>query len=71
MKKRHWQGLIHRWRRYLPVSAGTPVITLHEGSTDLVPQFLKFARQAIACATRLSLVAACRGEAVRPILSGT
>ena len=41
------------------------------GSTDLAPQFLKFARQAIACAARVSLVAAGRGEAVRHILSGT
>lgn len=32
-----WQGLIHRYRRHLPVSAKTPVITLHEGNTDLLP----------------------------------
>jgi threonine synthase len=36
-KARHWQGLIHRWRRYLPVGPKTPVITLNEGNTDLVP----------------------------------
>ncbi|MES2201446.1 MAG: threonine synthase [candidate division FCPU426 bacterium] len=32
-----YQGLIHKYRRFLPVSAKTPVITLHEGSTDLLP----------------------------------
>jgi threonine synthase len=36
MKQPHWQGLIHRWKRYLPVSAKTPVVTLHEGNTDLL-----------------------------------
>ncbi|MBI3297767.1 MAG: threonine synthase [Elusimicrobia bacterium] len=29
-------GLINRWRERLPVSAQTPVITLHEGNTPLV-----------------------------------
>ncbi len=24
MSQKHWQGLIHRWKRYLPVSAKTP-----------------------------------------------
>jgi threonine synthase len=37
MKAVLWQGLIHRWKRHLPVGAKTPVITLHEGNTDLVP----------------------------------
>ena len=37
MKQQHWQGLIHKWKRYLPVSAKTPIITLHEGNTDLLP----------------------------------
>ncbi|MGH7441080.1 MAG: threonine synthase [bacterium] len=32
-----WGGLIERWRPYLPVSAKTPVITLREGNTDLLP----------------------------------
>jgi threonine synthase len=32
-----WRGLIDKWKRYLPVSAKTPIITLHEGNTDLVP----------------------------------
>lgn len=30
-------GLIDRWRKYLPVSAKTPVISLIEGSTPLIP----------------------------------
>jgi threonine synthase len=32
-----WPGLIEAYREYLPVSAATPVITLHEGNTPLVP----------------------------------
>jgi threonine synthase len=32
-----WRGVIEHYRSYLPVSAKTPVITLHEGNTDLVP----------------------------------
>ncbi len=32
-----WQGLIETYRRYLPVSASTPVITLREGNTPLIP----------------------------------
>ena len=31
-----WQGLIHRYSDYLPVSLKTPSITLHEGNTVLV-----------------------------------
>ncbi len=31
-----WLGVIDRYRRYLPVSDATPVITLHEGNTPLV-----------------------------------
>jgi threonine synthase len=30
-------GLIDRWRKHLPVTAKTPVITLIEGSTPLIP----------------------------------
>jgi threonine synthase len=33
------RGLIERYRRYLPVSDGTCVITLNEGSTPLVPAY--------------------------------
>lgn len=32
-----WQGLIETYRDYLPVSEKTPVVTLHEGNTPLIP----------------------------------
>ncbi|MFB9375433.1 threonine synthase [Kineococcus gynurae] len=32
-----WRGLIEEYRDRLPVSATTPVVTLHEGGTPLVP----------------------------------
>jgi threonine synthase len=32
-----YQGLIHRYREYLPVSDSTPVVTLNEGRTPLIP----------------------------------
>lgn len=32
-----WTGLINEFRRFLPVSANTPVITLNEGHTPLIP----------------------------------
>jgi threonine synthase len=32
-----WKGLIEEYRAHLPVSAATPVVTLHEGGTPLVP----------------------------------
>ncbi len=32
-----WRGLIEEYRAHLPVSASTPVVTLHEGNTPLVP----------------------------------
>jgi threonine synthase len=31
-----WRGVIDRYRRYLPVSESTPVITLNEGNTPLI-----------------------------------
>jgi len=31
-----WRGVIEEYRRYLPVTAATPVITLHEGGTPLL-----------------------------------
>jgi threonine synthase len=31
-----WSGLINHYREYLPVTAETPVITLHEGNTPLI-----------------------------------
>ena len=32
-----WRGLIDHYRQYLPVSDATPVITLYEGNTPLLP----------------------------------
>lgn len=32
-----WPGLIEAYRRYLPVTETTPVVTLHEGNTPLIP----------------------------------
>lgn len=32
-----WPGLIETYRRYLPVSDTTPVVTLQEGNTPLIP----------------------------------
>ncbi len=34
---RAWPGLIEAYRGYLPVTAATPVVTLHEGNTPLIP----------------------------------
>ena len=33
----NWQGLIETYRAYLPVSEATPVVTLLEGNTPLIP----------------------------------
>jgi threonine synthase len=32
-----WPGVIEAYREFLPVSASTPVVTLHEGATPLLP----------------------------------
>ncbi|MCA0971538.1 threonine synthase [Halobacillus litoralis] len=32
-----WQGLLHRYEAYLPVTEKTPALTLHEGNTPLLP----------------------------------
>jgi threonine synthase len=32
-----WRGLIEEYRPFLPVSASTPVVTLYEGATPLLP----------------------------------
>ncbi len=37
MKAEGYHGLIEKYRRHLPVSAKTPVVTLLEGNTPLVP----------------------------------
>ncbi|NOZ24776.1 MAG: threonine synthase [Nitrospirae bacterium] len=31
-----WRGILHTYRRFLPVTEKTPIITLHEGNTPLV-----------------------------------
>jgi len=35
--RRPWPGLIEAYREHLPVTDATPVITLLEGDTPLVP----------------------------------
>jgi threonine synthase len=37
IKRGGWQGLIETYRDYLPVSESTPVVTLLEGNTPLIP----------------------------------
>lgn len=32
-----YQGVINRYRQYLPVTDATPIVTLHEGNTPLIP----------------------------------
>lgn len=32
-----WPGVIRRYADYLPVTSATPVVTLHEGNTPLIP----------------------------------
>ena len=32
-----WPGVIEAYREFLPVTASTPVVTLHEGNTPLIP----------------------------------
>jgi threonine synthase len=34
---RPWRGVIEEYREFLPVSDSTPVVTLHEGATPLLP----------------------------------
>ena len=36
IKKQRWPGLINAYKKYLPVSSKTPIITLHEGNTPLI-----------------------------------
>jgi len=37
MSRPGWRGLIEEYREHLPVSAATPVVTLQEGGTPLIP----------------------------------
>ena len=32
----HYQGLINKYRKYLPVTDTTPIVTLNEGNTPLI-----------------------------------
>src|SRR5260370_12676824 len=43
----HWPGLIEHYRRFLPVTESTPIVTLNEGNTPLI--------EAPAIAERLGL----------------
>ena len=36
-RAQNWRGLIEEYRQYLPVTEATPVITLLEGNTPLIP----------------------------------
>ncbi|MFH0917785.1 MAG: threonine synthase [Candidatus Omnitrophota bacterium] len=36
MSENKYQGIIHKYRRFLPVSDKTPVVTLNEGNTPLI-----------------------------------
>uniref|UniRef100_B8HYJ4 Threonine synthase n=1 Tax=Cyanothece sp. (strain PCC 7425 / ATCC 29141) TaxID=395961 RepID=B8HYJ4_CYAP4 len=36
-KSASWSGLINAYRSYLPVTEATPIVTLHEGNTPLIP----------------------------------
>ncbi|HKH87217.1 MAG TPA: threonine synthase, partial [Acidimicrobiales bacterium] len=33
----HWRGVIEQYRSFLPVTQATPVVTLYEGATPLLP----------------------------------
>ena len=43
MKSDRWQGVIHRYAEYLPVTSDTPIVSLCEGNTPLVhaPNFVE------------------------------
>ena len=34
---KHWPGLIEAYKEWLPINKNTPIITLQEGSTPLIP----------------------------------
>jgi threonine synthase len=54
---RAWSGVIETYRKYLPVTDRTPVVTLHEGNTPLVPA----PRLAEATDPSLSIYLKCEG----------
>jgi threonine synthase len=52
-----WRGVIEEYRDFLPVSDKTPVVTLHEGNTPLVPA----PRLAEATDARMQIFLKCEG----------
>ncbi|HXH81377.1 MAG TPA: threonine synthase [Candidatus Tectomicrobia bacterium] len=52
-----WRGVVEEYRAYLPVTGRTPVVTLHEGNTPLVPA----PRLAEAIDRRLTIYLKCEG----------
>ena len=52
-----WPGVIETYRKYLPVTDRTPVVTLHEGNTPLMPA----PRLAEATDPSLSIYLKCEG----------
>ena len=34
---KHWPGLIEGYKEWLPINENTPIITLQEGATPLIP----------------------------------
>ncbi|MFQ5830395.1 MAG: threonine synthase [Candidatus Methylomirabilia bacterium] len=53
----NWPGVIERYRTFLPVAEKTPVVTLQEGNTPLIPAH----RLAEAVDPRLSIFLKCEG----------
>jgi len=52
-----WRGVIEEYRDFLPVSDKTPIVTLHEGNTPLVPA----PRLAEATDSRMQIYLKCEG----------
>src|SRR2546423_8206019 len=52
-----WRGVIEAYRKYLPVTDKTPVVTLYEGNTPLLPA----PRLAEATDPSLSIYLKCEG----------
>jgi len=52
-----WRGVIEEYRDFLPVSDKTPIVTLHEGNTPLVPA----PRLAEATDARMQIYLKCEG----------
>ncbi len=50
-----WPGVIQRYKRFLPVTDNTPVVTLLEGNTPLVPSYRLAERVGLKSPVRLKL----------------